>query len=192
VKQENWFAAHKILSILLLTFIIAAIAGIMLMPKNDTKQEGQYNNPENNSASKERTDDTVVETIEPIHFSAKNWDEDPEVDGLEFYLFPKNRYNNAVRSPGIISIKLWRIIKSGEKFECSQTKEDLLEHWDNLSVNVEDYGFLGATIGVGYREYKPTKDKYAMGCAEAVFTIPDGRNFKYLDDTVFINGVPES
>jgi len=188
VKRENWFASHKILSILILTLILAAIVGIILMPKNNKKQDGQYNPPENNPASKEQADD-VVQTIEPIHFSAKNWDEDPEVDGLEFYLFPKNKDDNAVRSPGIISIKLWKIIKSEEKYECSQKEGDLLERWDNLLVKVDDYGFMGATIGVGYREYKPTKDKYAMGCAKAVFTIPDGRNFEYLDDTVFINGV---
>lgn len=189
MKRENWFAGHKILSILLLTIILAAIAGIILMPKNNKKHGGQYIPLENNQAAKERYNDTVVQTIEPIHFSAKNWDEDPGIDGLEFYLFPKNRYDIAVRSPGTISIKLWRIIKVGEKYECSQTKEDLLERWDNLSVTADDYGVMGATIGVGYREYKPTKDKYAMGCAEAVFTIPDGRNFEYLDDTVFINGV---
>lgn len=189
MKRENWFASHKILSILLLTLILAAIVGIILIPKNNKKQEGQYNPPENNPASKEQADDTVVQTIEPIHFSAKNWDEDSEVDGLEFYLFPKNKDDNAVRSPGMISIKLWKIIKSEEKYECSQKEGDLLERWDNLSVTVDDYGFMGATIGVGYREYKPTKDKYAMGCAKAVFTIPDGRNFEYLDDTVFINGV---
>lgn len=188
MKRENWFASHKILSILLLTIILAAIIGIMLMPKNDKEQEGQYNPPENNQSARGKYNDTVVQTIEPIHFSAKNWDEDPEIDGLKFYLFPKNRYDNAVRSPGTISIKLWRIIKLGERYECSQEKEDLLERWDNLSVTADDYGVMGATIGVGYREYKPTKDKYAMGCAEAVFTTPDGRNFGYTDDAVFING----
>lgn len=189
MRRKNFFRRHRIiLGILFVAIGTIAFASIITNMPASQNNDGR-NTAINKDVSGGQNNTNEIYALEPIHLSAKNWDTDTEADGLGFYLYPKDKNGNAVRSTGNLSIKLWK--KVGERYECLKRAEDLLEQWDNLSVMWDDYGFAGATIGVGYKKYKPTNDTYAMGCAEAIFTTTGGKSFKSLDDTIFINGVPE-
>ncbi|MDD5015920.1 MAG: hypothetical protein PHW73_12645, partial [Atribacterota bacterium] len=133
------------------------------------------------------TTPSTVQTIGTVYLIGKNWKETAGISGLEFSLDPKDNEDNSVQTDGIISAKLWKEVQINFENKCLKRPEDLLDHWDNVQINKDDFGFMGTTVRLEYKNYKPIGDQYAMGCADITFTTPDGKIFESSDDSIFIN-----
>lgn len=171
-----------VIALFIMLFFIAGCGTSPLYSNSTAKNSGSES-----SNSGQQTQATTVQTIGDVIMSAENWDADPEVDGLEFDLSPRDKDDVQVESEGTISIKLWKTIGYDDK--CLKRDEDLLEQWNNIKVTKGDYSIFGATIRAEYKNYQVTDDKSATGCAEVTFTTPDGKSFVSFDDLVFINGI---
>lgn len=143
----------------------------------------------------------IVQTIGSPYISTETWDADPEVDGLEFYLSPKDRQDTLVRTDGTVNIKLYRLecIEENEylgcvKEACTKKESDLIEAW-SVPVKKDDYGIMGVQIRAEYKNYKPITqgssiDKLSeKGCAEITLVTLDGKAFTALNDNVFMSGI---
>jgi len=98
----------------------------------------------------------------------KNWDADPEVDGIEVNIWPKDAQDKGVQALGTVSADLW-LLKSIFELE----KGELIQTWANIPVSKEDYGFIGgAILRLEYHAFTPTGDQ--CGILEVTFTNPDG------------------
>ncbi|MBE9512948.1 MAG: hypothetical protein IMY77_02685 [Chloroflexi bacterium] len=101
---------------------------------------------------------------------AKNWDADPEVDGIEFNLTPKDAEDNVVETPGVVSAKLWLRLEYPEA-----RKGNLVQEWSNIQVDKDDYDWLsGASIRLEYKDFQP---KGQIGILEVTLETPDGKSF---------------
>ncbi|UZE93919.1 MAG: hypothetical protein IB618_04135 [Candidatus Pacearchaeota archaeon] len=178
-----------IVLVLLLTIGILFVSGCGKPVYFGNESNASQGDNQNNQQSGDQVQETKVQTIGDVYFLAKNWDSDSEVDGLEFDLNPKDKDDSLVMTDGKVSIKLWKIVQQGYENKCLKRNEDLLESWDNIQVKKGDYSIFGVTVRAEYKSYEITDDKYALGCAEVVFTTPDGKNFTSSEDTIFINGL---
>lgn len=115
---------------------------------------------------------TQVVTIGDIYATAKNWDADPEVDGLELHLTPKDAEDHMIETAGTVGAKLW-LEKSPLE---GGGKGELIQEWQNIRVTPNDYGLImGATIRLEYSGFQP--DKYQLGILEVTLETPDGETF---------------
>jgi len=169
---------------------IMALFLVSVLALSGCDSEMVYSNQGSSPLQQQTQEQTLpVQTIGDIYLLAKNWDADPEIDGLEFSLTPADSNGNMVKSPGHVSAKLWKAVTVGYESKCLKRDSDLLESWNNVLLNEENYGFMGATIRLEYTNYKVTDNSMAMGCVEVTFTTPDGKSFKSYEDSVFINGL---
>jgi hypothetical protein len=101
----------------------------------------------------------------------KNWDADPEMDGIYFYLAPKDLKSFVViPTAGTIRAELY-LEKS--MFE-GQGKGDLVQKWENIQVLKADYDpTSGAEIHLEYNGSQPKELK--LGTLEVTFTTADGQ-----------------
>jgi hypothetical protein len=101
----------------------------------------------------------------------KNWDADPEMDGIAFYLVPKDIKSYVVMpTAGTLSAELW-LEKS--MFE-GQGKGNLVQKWENIQVLKADYDpASGAEIHLEYNGSQPKELK--LGTLEVTFTTADGQ-----------------
>src|SRR3989304_2618905 len=66
---------------------------------------------------------TKVKTLELFLPQGKNWDADPEADGIEVEIEPKDENDNMVNTSGKITAKLWyKQFSTGEQ-------GDLIQEW---------------------------------------------------------------
>lgn len=185
-NEKSWLRRHWVLTgILGLTILIIGI-GVLSGLSGNTPSS---NESSPNSSISNNPQPTTVTTIGTVHMLGRSWDADPEVDGLEFYLAPKDKDDSLVKADGIISIKLWKMVQVDFEYKCLKRAEDLLESWNNIVVSHNDYSIiLGATVRAEYKSYDPiTSDQYTLGCAEVTFTTSDGKKFVSLGDSIFIN-----
>lgn len=152
---------------------------------------GETSNKE--TSEEKQPEATKVTTIGQVSISAANWDADPEVDGLSFWLQPKDAESNLVKTDGKISAKLWKLectemsqIGCVER-KCTKKEKDLIETWNDVAVTKKDYDIIRAVVKLEYKNYTPQGDDYEIGCVEVVFTTPDGKSFISLDDYVILN-----
>jgi hypothetical protein len=102
---------------------------------------------------------------------AESWDADPEVDGIEVEIWPKDAENKVVSTPGTVSAKLWL-----QKSLFESEKGELVQTWSSISVKKEDYGFIGgAKVRLEYSGFVPTEEQW--GIIEVTFTTLDGNSF---------------
>ena len=71
----------------------------------------------------------------------KNWDEDPEADGIEATIAPRDKDDKMQYAVGVVNAKAYErnLNTSTYKYE----KENWSE-WSNISITKDQYGFLGA------------------------------------------------
>jgi hypothetical protein len=113
-----------------------------------------------------------VVTLDLFGFTtAKNWDADPEIDGIEVEIWPKDAKDEVVRAPGTVSAKLWL-----QKSLFESEKGELVQTWSGISIKKEDYGFIGgAKVRLEYSGFVPTEEQW--GILEVTFTTLDGNSF---------------
>jgi hypothetical protein len=121
-------------------------------------------------ASPEPLTATEVVTIDIGWPMPENWDADPEIDGIEFDLTPKDAEDEMVSTSGVVSAKLWL------ESLWEGSKGDLVQEWSNIQVTKDDYDWLwGATIRLEYRGFEPQEMQF--GILEVTLVTPDGKSF---------------
>jgi len=111
---------NKILKWVLI--VVACFFGLIIVlgfmkGVTNTESKNQANNEPNKKivnveTQPEPTKQTpIVQTIGQVWMTAKNWDADPQVDGLKFYLNPKDKDDSKVDSAGVLSMKLWKMVE---------------------------------------------------------------------------------
>jgi hypothetical protein len=111
-----------------------------------------------------------VAAINLSYFTAASWDDDPEVDGIDFVLQPIDEADKVVKTTGMLTAKLWLEEEGGAKGE-------FIQEWVDLPVTEADYAFpMGYTIRLEYTDFEP-EAKQQYGIVEVVFVIPDGQSF---------------
>jgi len=132
---------------------------------------------------------TSVQTLGLFLAQGKNWNSDPDADGVEVTIQPKDVNDDMVRAAGAISAKLWY---SDLDSAFSNVKGDFIQEWTNIRVSRDNYDFLGAEVRL---EYKPevkqsilSHRKYQMGWLEIILTTPDGKSFTAKYDSVLLAG----
>ena len=109
-----------------------------------------------------------VAYIDVSYFTPASWDDDPDIDGIDFVLRPLDAQEKVVKTTGTLTAKLW-LEQEGEK-------GDLIMEWVDLPVTEADYAFpMGYTIRLDYGDFVPGVKQY--GIVEVTFVIPDGTSF---------------
>lgn len=118
----------------------------------------------------------VVAHIVIGFFTPASWDYDPEVDGMDFVIRPEDAGGKMVRTPGLVTAKLWFEKEEG-------VKGDFIQEWTDIEVTEDDYAFpMGVTIRLEYQEFQPPPRQY--GIIEVTFVTPDGKSFTASDRMV--------
>jgi len=127
----------------------------------------------------------VVTTLDIGFAMPKNWDADPDTDGIEFHLTPKDAQDKMVETPGVISAKLWLQVTPPPSY--SPQKGNLIQEWSNIQVTKDDYDWLmGATIRLEYKGFQPTNMQF--GILEVTLVTPDGKSFTARASPVMLGG----
>jgi hypothetical protein len=124
---------------------------------------------------------TGVVTLDLFPFTmAESWDADPEIDGLEVEIYPKDAEDDRVRAEGTVSAELWL-----QKSLFESEKGDLVQTWSGISITEDDYGFIGgAKVRLEYSGFMPTEDQW--GILEVTFTTLDGKSFTAREKDVHL------
>jgi len=115
---------------------------------------------------------TKILTLEMDSKGGANWDSDPEIDGIECYLQPRDFQGQLVSAPGTVSAQLWVVLSVVE----STRKGELVQQWSGLQLKASDYDAAsGARLRLEYRNYKPPDVQY--GILEVTLETSDGKRF---------------
>lgn len=119
--------------------------------------------------------------------TAENWDADPEADGIEVEIWPKDAEGHMVEAGGTVSAQLWL-----QKSFFEAEKGELIQTWGGIPVSKEDYGFIGgAVLRLEYRGFTPTGDDW--GILEVTLTISDGKSYTAREKDIHLGvGEPET
>jgi len=124
----------------------------------------------------------AVTTIDIGFAMPKNWDADPDIDGIEFHLTPKDAEDKMVETPGVVSAKLWL-----QAQYPATGKGNLIQEWSDIQVTKGNYDWLmGAKIRLEYKGFQPTQMQF--GILEVTLTTPDGKSFTARASPVMLGG----
>ena len=124
---------------------------------------------------------TEVTTIDIGWPISKNWDADPEVDGIKFDLTPKDADDKMVFTPGVVSAKLWL----EQSFIGGGGKGDLIQEWSNIQITKDDYNFIfGVTVRLEYKGFQPKEMQF--GVLEVTLVTPNGKSFTARETSVVL------
>lgn len=124
---------------------------------------------------------TEVVTIDIGWPMAKSWDADPELDGIEIQLTPKDAEDRTVETEGVVSARLWL----ERSFMEGGGKGDLVQEWSGIQVTKDDYDWLmGATIRFEYKGFQPKRMQ--LGILEVTLVTPDGKSFTARWSSLFL------
>ncbi len=165
-----------------------------LSPKSEASTQ-QANNSQSQPAEKSSQEEKLIAYIDIGFPIAKNWDADPEVDGIEIELSPKTKNDELVKVDGVVKAKLWRytcteysdVLNTCIKKECVKSDKALLESW-NIPITKDQFDpIFGATIRLEYEHYDPTQDEedFSQGCLLVTFEA-QGKSFSAEEDSVFL------
>lgn len=166
--------AYVLIAILILIPVIGCASPKLPVPAGETSEP---------SVPGEETlaEPTKVTTIDIGWPMSKNWDADPEVDGIEFDLTPKDAEDKMVETLGVVSAKLW-LEKS---FLEGGGKGDLVQEWSNIQVTKNDYDWVwGVTIRLEYKGFEP--EEMQFGIFEVTLVTPDGKSFTARESSVML------
>jgi hypothetical protein len=125
---------------------------------------------------------TKVVSIDIGWPSAKNWDADADIDGIEVVLTPEDAGKEVIQTAGIVSAKLW----SKKEYLSGEPEGDPVQQWQNIQLAVKNYNYkFGATIRLEYNGFKPYL--YQMGTVELTLQTPDGGVFTTRAYSVKLN-----
>jgi len=112
-----------------------------------------------------------IATINVSYFTAASWDDDPDIDGIDFVLRPLDAQGKVVKTTGVLTAKLW--LETPEK-----EKGDFVMEWPDMQVTEADYAFpMGYTIRLDYEDWQP-ESAGQYGIVEVTFVIPDGTSLE--------------
>ncbi len=115
---------------------------------------------------------TAVVTLDIGWPLTASWDADPEIDGIEFYLTPKDARGNMDEAAGVVSAKLWL----ERSFLEGGGKGNLVQEWSDIQVTKDNYDWLmGATIYLEYKGFQP--EMMQFGILEVTLVTHDGKSF---------------
>ena len=104
------------------------------------------------------------------YFTAASWDDDPDIDGIDFVLKPLDAEGKTVKVTGVLTAKLW--LETAE-----QEKGDFVMEWPDMQVTEADYAFpMGYTIRLDYGDWQP-ESAGQYGIVEVTFVIADGTSY---------------
>jgi len=115
---------------------------------------------------------TKVQAVTTILARARNWDLDPETDGIEFTLSPKDAEGNLMVTDGIASARLWYAVYD-ENY--NRVKGNLIQEWNNVPISKENYDFYGTKIILEFVNFIPQPNDY--GFFDVTLITPDGKSF---------------
>ena len=114
--------------------------------------------------------------------SARNWDADADIDGIEAVLTPEGAGKEVIQTAGIVSAKLW----SKKEYLSGEPEGEPEQQWQNIQLAVKNYNYkFGATIRLEYNGFKPFL--YQMGTLEVTLQTPDGSVFSTRSYSVKLN-----
>jgi len=112
-----------------------------------------------------------VASLDVSYFTAASWDDDPDLDGIDFVLRPLDAQEKVVKTTGVLTAKLW-LEAEGEQ----NVKGDFVMEWPDMQVTLAEYAFpMGYTIRLDYGDFVPGVKQY--GIVEVTFVISDGTSF---------------
>lgn len=115
---------------------------------------------------------TSVVELTTILARAKNWDTDPENDGIEVIISPKGINGNLVKADGKAGAKLWQALYDQEG---NRIHGQLIQQWDNVAVSQGMFDDYGAKLLFDFRGFSPKPNEFAF--FQTVLTTPDGSSF---------------
>ncbi|MBN1377387.1 hypothetical protein JW949_03615 [Candidatus Woesearchaeota archaeon] len=173
---------------ILAILLISGCASPTYTKDNSQETSNQQTNTQEEIEPKEK-EITYISLLWPI---SKNWDSDPEVDGIEIDLTPYTKNDEMVETEGIVEVKLWEytctdyseMLEMCIEKDCVKSEDALLEEW-NVPLKKEDFDFMGATIRAEYEKYDPTEDErnYPQGCILVTLKAQD-KEFSAEEDSV--------
>lgn len=95
---------------------------------------------------------TNVVTVELMLPQGKSWDADPEIDGIEVYVSPKDANDKLVKAEGTLDAKLWTAEYDYSTME--RVKGDLIGEWSNVAVRSSNYDYLGSKVRLEFSDYE--------------------------------------
>ena len=111
-----------------------------------------------------------VVSLEVSYFTPASWDDDPDIDGIDFVLRPLDAQGKVVKTTGVLTAKLWLETPEGEK-------GDFIMEWPDILVTEAEYAFpMGYTIRLDYGDFVP-KGEQQYGIVGVTFVISDGTSF---------------
>lgn len=115
---------------------------------------------------------TNVVSLSTVLPRARNFDSDPEKDGVEVTVSPKDVDGNLVRTDGTVTARLWLSVFDSEG---NRVRGRLLETWNNMPVSKSGYGDYGYKIVLPFSNYASQTNDY--GLFEITLRTPDGKSF---------------
>lgn len=103
-----------------------------------------------------------VATIDLFSAKIDNWDADPEGDGIEVTINPKNKDDKQVEVEGILNARIYKQELNYQTYEKEKT--DLVKEWNGIPIGTE-YGFLGTTARLEFEDgfdYKKESGLYGF------------------------------
>ena len=211
-KKEGWFKGHKIFGLILITIFLVIFMSFLiglLVPSEKinnrgyglkTVNEGTIEKDSNNIQTSSESN-SKIKTIGEVWINAESCDADSNIDGLHFYLEPKDSEGGIVKIDGVLKIKLWKLECTEEsewfgcvEHTCTKKDKDLIETWSIHLTKADFSAIFGAEIKAEYNQYSPltsassTKKLGEQGCAEVSFITSEGDRFSSLDDIIFLSG----
>jgi hypothetical protein len=164
----------KKLALMLTAILIVSLAIACTPPKTPVPAGGGQPTTQAPPATSE------VVTIDIGWPMGESWDADPEVDGIEFDLTPKDIEDKMVETQGVVSAQLWL-----ERSFPETGKGDLVQEWSNIQIVEDDYDWImGVTIRLEYTGFEP--EEMQFGILEVTLVTPDGKSFTARENTVLL------
>lgn len=125
-----------------------------------------------------------ITTIGDITAVTANWDSDPEDDGIEFLLAPRDISDRVVAVDGVVGATLWERVPTDPLGLTSRTG-NVINEWAGPLVTAREFSRSGVTVRLPFLSgYRPRGDLEA-GALQIRFTVSE-TNRTFADDTTVI------
>lgn len=134
--------------------------------------------------------ETSVQYLGETYASAKNWDADAQIDGIEFRLEPKDTSDKLVSESGTLKAQLFQIAYIKEypsQLSTVSARGSLIASWENITVSETDYtAYSGAKVRLSYDSvnFDPRMLSLEYGWLDVTFVTPTNKTFNVTDGLV--------
>lgn len=123
-----------------------------------------------------------VATIDLFSAKIDSWDADPEGDGIEVTIDPKDKDDKQVKVEGMLNARVYE--KTFDYSTYDTEKGDLVKEWNNIPIGKE-YGFLGTTARLEFEDgFDYEKAAGLYGLYLEVDFIYSGKTYTAVKDSV--------